>query len=117
MLQQRFPYSRRIRYIIEEFAERGIKAEDILEPWTSKRCHRCASINTRRISQSLIWCHNCGLQYNADWNAAINIGSVFLPMALNRMGEDDTPKAWNELAEEASEPRSPRPLGGGVSHA
>jgi len=108
MLQQHFPYGRRIQYIIEECAERGIKAEAILEPWTSKRCHRCGSINTRRIGQSLIWCHDCGLQYNADWNSAINIGSVFLPEALNRMGEDDTPTAWNELAENASEPRSPR---------
>jgi putative transposase len=116
MLQQRFPYSRRIRYMIEECVERGIKAEAILEPWTSRTCHRCGSINTRRIGQSLIWCHNCGLQYNADWNSAINIGSVFLPEALNRMGGDDTPKAWNEVAEETSEPRSPRPLGGGVSH-
>jgi len=47
-----------------------------------------------------------------DEAEALHLGP---PEALNRMGEDDTPEAWNELAEEASELRSPRPLGGGVS--
>jgi hypothetical protein len=32
----------------------------------------------------MFWCHVCGLQYNPDWNAAINIGSVFFATWLSR---------------------------------
>jgi len=113
ILQQRFPYGRRIRYIIEECAERGVRAELIPETWTSKRCHRCSSLETRRIRQSLFRCHDCGLQYNADWNSAINIGSVFFAERLSRLGAVDSPKAGEDLASEASEPRSPHPFMGG----
>jgi len=107
ILQQRFPYGRRMRFIIEECAERGVRAEPVSETWTSKRCHRCGSLKTRRIGQSFFWCHDCGLQYNADWNSAINIGSVFFAERLSRLGAVDSPKAGDELAPKASEPRSP----------
>lgn len=40
-------------------------------------CHRCGSRNTERLRQSTICCYGCGLTYNADFNAAINIGSDF----------------------------------------
>lgn len=113
IFQQRFPYGRRIQYIIEECAERGVRAELIPETWTSKRCHRCGSLETRRIGQSLFWCYNCGLQYNADWNSAINIGSVFFAERLSRLGAVDSPEAGEDLASEASEPRSPQPSGVG----
>jgi transposase len=113
ILQQRFPYGRRIRYIIEECAERGVRAELIPETWTSKRCHRCGSLETRRIGQSLFWCHHCGLQYNADWNSAMNIGSVFFAKRLSRLGAVDSPEAGEDLASEASEPGSRHPFMGG----
>jgi len=109
ILQQRFPYGRRIRYVMEECAERGVRVELIPESWTSKRCHRCGSLKTRRIDQSLLWCHHCGLQYNSDWNSAINIGSVFFAERLSRLGAVDSPEAGEDLASEASEPRSPQP--------
>lgn len=107
ILQQRFPYNRRIQYVQEECAERGIRAETVLEAWTSKMCHRCGSTNTRRRTQSMFWCLDCGLQYNADWNAAMNIGSVFLPTALSRgvtgglayAGEDSAYKPMSPEAE------------------
>lgn len=107
MLQQHFPYNRRIQYIQEECVERGVRAEPVLEAWTSKTCHRCGSTNTRRPAQSLFWCLDCGLQYNADWNAAMNIGLVFLPTALSRgateglayAGEDSAHKPMSPEAE------------------
>ncbi len=98
MLQQHFPYERLTRYISEECVERGVRAERVPELLTSRRCHRCGSVNTRRERQSLFWCLHCGLQYNADWNAAINIGSVFLPEALNRRATEGLAYARDELA-------------------
>jgi len=104
MLQQRFPYGRRIQYISEECAEQGVRAEPILEDWTSKRCHRCGSTKTRRVHQSLFWCLECALQYNADWNSAINIGSVFLPAALSRRAIEGLAYAGDELAHKPISP-------------
>ncbi len=71
-------YGRIVRYIVEEYAERGIKVMEAEERWSSITCHRCNSRNTERPCQSIIYCYNCGLAYNADFNAAINIGSDFL---------------------------------------
>jgi len=70
-------YGRIIRYIREECAEKGIKAIESDERWSSMICHRCGSRNTGRPIQSIIRCYNCGLIYNADFNAAVNIGSSF----------------------------------------
>jgi len=108
MLQRYFPYGRRIQYVQEECAERGVRAEPVLEYWTSTTCHRCSSTRTFRIKQSLICCPDCGLQYNADWNAAINIGSVLLPAALSRGATGGLAYAGDEPASEAGEPRSPK---------
>lgn len=98
MLQQQFPYERLTRFIFEECVERGVRAERVIELLTSKRCHRCGSMNTRRMGQSLFWCLQCGLRYNADWNAAINIGSVFLPEALNRVATEGLAYSRDDLA-------------------
>jgi transposase len=83
-LLARWSYGRMIRYIREECNERGIRVEVTRENWSSATCHRCGSRDTERTSQSLFHCWNCGLSYNADFNAAINIGSRFLPEAANR---------------------------------
>jgi len=74
----RWSYGRIIRYIVEECMEKGIKALEANERWSSITCHRCGSRNTERPCQSTIHCYTCGLTYNADFNAAINIGSDFL---------------------------------------
>ena len=70
-------------------------------------------METRRIGQSLLRCHHCGLRYKADWKSAINIGSVFFAERLNGLGAVDSPEATEDLASEASEPRSPRTFMGG----
>jgi putative transposase len=106
MLQQRFSYGRMMRYILEECQERGVMAEAVLEGWTSRRCHRCGSTDTRRPTQSLFWCLHCSLQYNADWNATINIGSVFLPTALSRGATEGSAQAGDELAHKRASPEA-----------
>jgi len=105
-------YGRIIRYIQEECAEQGISVEAHEEQWSSTTCNRCGSRNTERIGQSLFHCWSCGLLYNADLNAAINIGSCFLAMPLTRKGAVDSPYAGDEQAREiaACKPRSPHPI-------
>jgi len=114
-LHQRFPYGRRIRYIIEECVERGVTAQPLLETWTSRRCHRCGSMNTQRICQSLFWCRDCGVQYNADWNSAINIGSVLLPVALSRRATEGLAQAGDELAYKRASPEAENTLDTGTT--
>lgn len=106
ILQHRFTYGRRIRYISEESVERGVPVRITLEAWTSKRCHRCNSIDTRRMGQSLLLCLNCGLQYNVDWNGAINIGSAFLPATLGRRATAGLAHAGDELAHKPASPEA-----------
>jgi transposase len=108
-------FGRMLRYIREECAKVGVSTEAPKEPWSSRTCHRCGSRHTERITQSVFHCWNCELIYNADYNAAINIGSPFLPMAATRQATDDLAYARDEQAREivAYEPRSPRPFTGG----
>jgi transposase len=98
ILQQRFPYQRRVQLILGKCHQLGIPPEAVQEAWTSKRCHRCGSLNTRRPSQALFWCLDCGLQYNADWNSAINIGSVFSAKRLSRKATEGLAHSKDELA-------------------
>jgi len=88
----RWSYGRIIRYIKEECAERGIKAVGPNERWSSMACHRCGSLNTERPIQSTFTCLNCGLIYNADFNAAINIGSSILAVPRSRRVQLDHPE-------------------------
>jgi len=85
---------------------------------SSMTCHRCRSRNTERFNQSVFHCWNCELWYNADLNAAINIGSRFLAKPLTRLGAVNSPKAGDEQAREivACEPGSLHPSGVGASH-
>jgi transposase len=108
-------YGREIHYIQEECAKVGVPTETPDERWSSRTCHRCGSRHTERITQSIFHCWNCELIYNADYNAAINIGSRFLPKATTRQATDDLAYAQNEQAREivACKPRSPHPFMGG----
>jgi len=108
-------YGREIHYIQEECAKVGVPTETPDERWSSRTCHRCGSRHTERITQSIFHCWNCELIYNADYNAAINIGSPFLPTATTRRATDDLAYARNEQAREivACKPRSPNPFMGG----
>jgi len=107
-------YGKMICYIQEECVKQGIPSEAPEEFWSSRTCHRCGSRHTERISQSVFHCWSCELVYNADYNAAINIGSRFMPTATTRRATDDLAYARNEQAREivACEPRSPHPFTG-----
>ena len=107
-LMARWAYWRIIRYIIEECAERGIEAVAPDERWSSRTCHRCGSRNTERLTQSVIYCYDCGLIYNADFNGAINIGSSILAEPRSRWAAVDPALTSDELAEKVSEAGSPR---------
>ena len=104
----RWAYGRIIRYTIEECAEQGIRAVAPDERWSSRTCHRCGSRNTERPAQSTIYCSECGLTYNADFNGAINIGSSILAAPRGRWAVDDPALTSDELAEEVREAGSPR---------
>jgi len=108
----RWTYGRMVRFIQEECTKLGIPSEAPEELWSSRTCHGCGSRHTERVTQSVFHCWNCELIYNADYNAAINIGSSFLPMATARRATDDLAHARNEQARVivACEPRSPHPF-------
>jgi len=105
-LLTRWSYGRVIQYIQEECAERGILVDAADEAWSSVTCHRCGSTDTERFTQSLFHCWSCELWYNADLNAAVNIGSRFLPAALTRKATVGLAQTGDELDAESSEPRS-----------
>jgi len=107
-LMTRWAYRRVIRYVQVKCAERGIKAIQVDERWSSMTCHRCGSRNTERVKQSILACLNCGLIYNADFNGAINIGSSILATPRSRGAVVDPALTSDELAEETSEAGSPR---------
>lgn len=67
------PYFKLTRQIEYKAAWEGISVIKLSERGTSKTCHRCASINTNRLGQSVFECHNCGLVYNADLNGTKNL--------------------------------------------
>jgi putative transposase len=106
-LMTRWTYGRIIRYTIEECAEQGIEVVVSDERWSSRTCHRCGSRNTERLTQSVICCYNCGLTYNADFNAAINIGSSILAGPRSRQAEVDPAQTSDESLEERDEAGSP----------
>jgi putative transposase len=97
-------YARIIRYIQEECAEQGIRSEASDECFSSLRCHRCGSTHTERPAQSLFHCWNCELWYNADLNAAVNIGSRFLAAPLTRTATEGLAQAGDELAHKPASP-------------
>ncbi len=111
----RWTYGRMIQYLQQECTKQGIPSQAPGELWSSRTCHRCGSRKTERLTQSIFHCWNCELIYNADYNAAINIGSRFLPKATTRQATDDLAYARNEPPREivGGEPRSPHPFMGG----
>jgi len=106
-LMARWTYGRIIRYTIEECAEQGIKAVALDERWSSATCHRCGSRNTERPTQPVVYCYDCGLTYDADFNAAVNIGSSILAEPRSRWVEVDPARTSDELAEEVSKAGTP----------
>lgn len=71
----RWAYARIISMAGLKCAERGIRVVEVNERWTSRTCNRCGSTNTKRPTQEQFICKACGLEYDADLNAAHNIAS------------------------------------------
>ncbi len=71
-----WPFYRLQQFITYKAISAGIPVALIGERNTSKTCHRCKCKGTRK--KGLFKCKNCGLEYNADINGAINIGHRFL---------------------------------------
>lgn len=66
------PYYRLTQLIIYKAQWTNVQVIKVSERNTSKTCHNCGS-KGKRPSQGLFKCPNCGLEYNADLNGAINI--------------------------------------------
>jgi len=67
------PFYRLKEYIKHKALERGIAVIEVPEFNTSKQCSRCGSMNTKRPSQGVFICKDCGYQINGDVNGAKNI--------------------------------------------
>ena len=68
----------------------GIPCVGIGEAYTTKQCHRCGSMNTI-VNKRLFRCLNCGLEYNRDLNASINIGNRLSGYMLDSRGSGELP--------------------------
>jgi transposase len=71
--------------------EEGIPVYFVGEAYTSKTCHRCGSLNTL-VEKRLFRCRECGLEYNRDLNAAVNIASRSFGYILGDRGSCDAPE-------------------------
>ena len=68
------PFHKLTQMIRYKARQIGIQVFNIKEYNTSKTCHKCKA-RVNRKTQASISCENCGMQYNADLNASINIGN------------------------------------------
>jgi putative transposase len=63
-------------FVSYKAAYRGISIEFVDARYSSQCCSRCGHIDRRnRVTQSEFSCKHCGLQMNADLNAAYNLAS------------------------------------------
>jgi putative transposase len=85
------PYFKLTEQVRYKAAWEGISVFKISERDTSKTCHRCGSMNTSRLVQSVLECHGCGLVYNADLNGAVNIAKRFWEQAFQNGATGSTP--------------------------
>ena len=72
----KWSYGRQRTFIALKRAERGYPSELRDEYGTSRECHICHSMLTRRVwgeGYSYILCHSCGSKVDADINAGYNI--------------------------------------------
>ena len=68
----------------------GIPCVGIGEAYTTQQCHKCGSMNTV-VNKRLFKCEECGLEYNRDLNASINIGNRLSGYMLDSMGSSEPP--------------------------
>ena len=85
-----FPYAKLTRFITYKCYRIGVEeVHEISEIGTSKKCHRCESTNTDRPTQAQFICNDCGLQYNADVNGALNICKKY----IKELNDSETPNS------------------------
>jgi len=90
------PYYHLTQMIIYKAQWEGIKVVKVSERNTSITCHNCGN-KGKRPFQGLFKCSNCGLEYNADLNGAINIGKRFSEQVLENGAVFDT--ALNSISD------------------
>jgi len=73
---------RKIQTAIENCAyKNGIMVAYVDPRYTSQTCHRCGNVN--HVNGRTFVCNKCGLKYNRDLNASINIARRFITMINN----------------------------------
>jgi len=73
---------RKIQHAIENCAyKNGIMVTYVDPRYTSQTCHRCGNIN--HVTGRTFICQRCGLKYNRDLNASINIARRFITTMSN----------------------------------
>ncbi|MBI0583582.1 MAG: transposase [Methanomassiliicoccus sp.] len=85
----RMPSFRVAQFIEYKANWAGVSVFSINEAYTSKTCHVCGG-RGKRPHQGLFLC-DCGSQYNADLNGAINIGRRFRDQVFGNSGLFDSP--------------------------
>ncbi len=64
---------------LERYMTYKTYTEKIAPKYTSQKCHNCGEVRkANRKSQSVYHCQECGVEKNADVNAALNIGDKWL---------------------------------------
>jgi len=109
------PYYRLTQYIKYKAEWEGIPVLAIPEFNTSKTCHRCGE-KGKRVSQGIFKCPNCGLEYNADLNGAINIAKLSLGYMLRGGAELTQPLTPHEGVEAVCDHQAPTPKSGESPH-
>ena len=71
-----YPYAMLQAMLQYKCVQKGIKVKFISPAYTSQKCSKCGSLETRRPTQNRFECSDCGLHLNADLNGARNIASA-----------------------------------------
>lgn len=66
-------YTKVILLLEQKCEEQGIRMVKVSPEYTSQTCSRCKSINATNRQGERYKCSTCGLEIDADYNAAINI--------------------------------------------
>ena len=89
-LFQQIPYKKFKNRLRSKCEILGIEYIDQDESYTSRTCSRCGLVKkSNRIHRGLYRCGSCGLQLNADINAAINIMRKVAPKSLTQWSSGD----------------------------
>ena len=89
-LFQQIPYAKFKENLKSKAELYGIKVHLVDEAYTSQTCSGCGAIRkANRVKRGLYRCSTCGLQLNADINAAINILRKVAPNGLAKWSSGD----------------------------